>query len=153
LNASPATAAATTSLAERLAALRARLTAVRDPQARLSQLVEQARCRPHLPVPLRLEVHRVAGCQVRLWLVPEFRAGRCRFQTDSDAVTLRAMVGVLCELTDDLAPAEVATFEFGFLEELGLLRQLAESRRATVLRVAEQIRDFGRSQLVTVSSP
>jgi hypothetical protein len=38
----------------------------------------------------------------------------------------------------------VLRLDAAFLEELGLLRQLAESRRATILRVAEQIREFAR---------
>ena len=134
-------------MAGRLAALRARLLALRDPQARLSQLVEQARNRGHLPDALRADRHRVAGCQVRLWLVPALHAGRCRFQTDSDAVSLRALIGLLCELADGATPAEVATLDAGFLDELGLLRQLAESRRVTVLRVAAQMREFAQKHV------
>jgi cysteine desulfuration protein SufE len=135
---------APTTLAGRQCRLEEQLRALRDPQARFGFLVERARTQPPLPDTLRLDVHRVAGCQVRLWLVPEFEDGCCRFCCDSDAVTLRAFVGALCELTDALPPAEVLRLDAAFLEELGLLRQLAESRRATILRVAEQIREFAR---------
>ncbi len=135
---------APTTLAGRQSRLEAQLRALRDPQARFGFLVERARTQPPLPDALRLDNHRVAGCQVRLWLVPKFQDGHCRFRCDSDAVTLRAFVGVLCELTDALPPAEVLRLDAAFLEALGLLRQLAESRRATILRVAEQIREFAR---------
>lgn len=119
-----------------------RLRSFADPQARFGHIVEHARRQPPLPESLRLDSFRVQGCQVRLWLVPEFHDGRCRYRTDSDAVTLKAFVGLLCELASDLPPAEAARVDGQLLEELGLLRQLAESRRATILRVAEQIRDF-----------
>ncbi len=133
-------------LAAKQQALLAALARLRDPQARFAWAVEQARHRAPLPEELRLEVHRVTGCQVRLWFVPEFRDGHCWFRTDSDALTLKAMTGLLCELASGATPAEIASLDFAFLDELGLVRQLAESRRATVLRVAEQIRTFAASQ-------
>ncbi|HRI13226.1 MAG TPA: SufE family protein [Verrucomicrobiota bacterium] len=132
------------SLAERQASLVAGLAQLRDPQARLTWAVERARQRNHLPDRLRLDEFRVTGCLVRLWLVPEFREGKCWFQTDSDAVTLRATIGLLCDLANGCEPSELAQWNPDFLERLGLLRQLAENRRATVLRVAELIRTFAK---------
>lgn len=129
-------------LAAKQQELLAALTRLRDPQARFAWAVEQARKRPSLPESLRLDAHRVTGCQVRLWFVSEFRDGRCWFHTDSDAVTLKAMTGLLCELASGATPAELATLDLAFLDQLGLLRQLAENRRATVLRVADQLRAF-----------
>jgi cysteine desulfuration protein SufE len=122
--------------------LLATLMRLRDPQARFAWAVERARQRPPLPEDLRVDVLRVTGCQVRLWFVAELADGRCRFRTDSDAVTLKAMTGLLCDLCSDGTPAEIVALDFAFLEQLGLLRQLAENRRATVLSVAEQIRAF-----------
>ncbi len=97
-----------------------------------------------MPDTLRLDEHLVPGCQVRLWFVSETRDGLCRFQTDSDAVTLKALTGLFCDLANDLPPEQIRTFDAGFLEQLGILKQLAESRRATVLRVAEAMREFAR---------
>ncbi|HTH46473.1 MAG TPA: SufE family protein [Candidatus Limnocylindria bacterium] len=134
-------------LAARQHALLAALTHLRDPQARFAWAVEQARKRPPLPETLRLDTHRVTGCQVRLWFVSEFRDGGCWFRTDSDAVTLKAMTGLLCDLASGATPAEIATLDLAFLDQLGLLRQLAENRRATVLRVADQLRAFAAAQV------
>jgi cysteine desulfuration protein SufE len=127
--------------------LLATLARLRDPQARFMWAVERARQRPQLPEQLRVDTHRVTGCQVRLWLVAEFAGGRCRFRTDSDAVTLKAMTGLLCDLCSDGTPAEIVALDFAFLDQLGLLRQLAENRRVTVLRVAEQIRAFAAARV------
>ncbi len=121
------------------------LLRLRDPQARFAWAVEQAKHRAHLPDPLRTESNRVEGCQVRLWFVPRFEAGRCHFQTDSDAVTLRAMSGILCDLASGSTPGELADWKPDFLERLGLLRQLADNRRATVLRIADKIRAFAQT--------
>jgi len=130
-------------LAEREAALVATLMRLRDPQSRFAWLVERARERPHLADDLRLDAHRVTGCQVRLWWIPEFRGGRCWFQSDSDAVTLRALTGMWCDLTSGASPSELAAWNPDFAVRLGLMRQMAENRQATVLRVAAMIRDYG----------
>ncbi len=123
------------------------MLSVRDPQQRLARLVAMAKARPLLPDALKLDMHRVEGCVVRIWFVPELRDGRCWFQTDSDAVTLKALVGLLCEVYGGHTPSEITAHEPKFLEELGVLKQLAESRRATVLRVAEKIREFAAANL------
>lgn len=112
------------------------LKAIRDPQARFQWLVDRARLRPALPDVLRREEHRVTGCQVRLWWVRVERDGRRWFASDSDAVTLKALTGLLAECFSGEEMRVLKEEPVRFLEELGLLRQLAESRRATVLRVA-----------------
>ena len=141
----------TGSLAARQAELLSPLAALRDPQARLAWLIERARQRPPLPEVFRQEAHRVAGCLVRLWFVPEFRAGRCWFHTDSDAVTLKALVGLLSEVYSGGAPVEIVRHPPDFLHELGLLRHVAENRRATILRVADQIQSFAAAQRMEAS--
>lgn len=135
------------SIDSKVSSLLAPILATRDPQQRLARLVELAKARPLLADALRLDVHRVDGCQVRIWFVPEFRDGRCWFQSDSDAITLKALVGLLCEVYSGRTPAEITAHEPRFLDDLGVLKQLAESRRATVLRVADKIRDFAAARL------
>ncbi len=117
-----------------------RLRRLRDPQARLQLAVDLARTRSGLPEALRIDAHRVHGCLVRLWVVGAMQEGRCWFAVDSDAVSLKAIVGLLCDLNSGLRPDEIDENPAAVLEELGLLRQLAESRRATILRVAATLR-------------
>ena len=140
-------------LEARLAALSATLGALRHPQQRLGKLVDLARARPPMPEALRRDEHLVPGCQVRLWFVREFHEGRCRFRTDSDAVTLKALTGLFCDLANELPPEEVARFNADFLDDLGILKQLAESRRATVLRVAESMREFAKGRMPNAGCP
>ena len=137
-------------LAARSAALSAVLAAIPDPQARFAWLVEQARLRPMLPPERRREEFLVPGCQVRLWFVPEFREDRCWFLLDSDAVSLKALAGLICDFYDGQPPNAVLDYAPGFLDELSLRTNLAENRRRTVWRVRELIRDFARAQVPPV---
>ena len=122
------------------------LLKIRDPQQRLARLVEEARRRPPLPPAMRLEAHRVEGCIVRVWFVPEFRDGKCFFQCDSDAVSLKAVGGLLCELYSAHTPEEIAGANSGVWQPLNLLHQLAENRQRTIALIEEKIRRFAREQ-------
>jgi cysteine desulfuration protein SufE len=84
---------------------------------------------------------------VRLWWIPELRDGRCWFRTDSDAVSLKALTGFLSQHYSGRTPHEVIQGERAPLERLGLLRHLADNRRATVLRVEDLIHAFASEAL------
>ena len=127
--------------------LLAPLRAIRDPQSRLAWAVEQAQHRSPLPDNLRLDQYRIEGCLVRIWLVSDFANGVCNFRSDSDAASLKALAGILCDYYSGEAPAAIIHRPPDFLQQLGLLRHLAENRRATVLRIGEKIREFAATHL------
>jgi cysteine desulfuration protein SufE len=123
------------------------LLEVRNPQQRLAMIVEHARRRAPLDAASRVEGYRVQGCLVRTWFIADMRDGKCAFKSDSDAVMLKALLGLLCDLYSGFSPEEIAGSAGEVLSRLGVLHQLAENRQRTVLRIAEQIHDFARAQL------
>ena len=134
------------SLADKRAALLAQLGGLRHPQERLQWLVEQARLRPALTAEWRTEAHRVPGCLANLWLVIEWREGRCWFQCDSDSQIVRAVAGLLCEFYSGQKPAEILALEPGFLEQVGINQHLTANRRNVLSRVWERIRGFAEQR-------
>jgi cysteine desulfuration protein SufE len=133
--------------------LLAPLVALRDPQSRLAWVVDQARHRPSLPDECRTDAFRVEGCLVRLWFVPEKRGELCFFRSDSDAASLKAITGLLCDYYSAESPESIASHHPDFLQRLGLLRHLADNRRATILRVADKIREFAVANRVGSPPP
>ena len=131
-------------LAAKRDALLAQLGGFRHPQERLQWLVEQARQRPALAAESRTEAHRVPGCLANLWLVAEWRAGRCWFQCDSDSQIVRAVAGLLCDFYSGQPPAEILAMEPGFLEQVGINQHLTANRRNVLSRVWERIQLFAR---------
>lgn len=115
------------------------LEALNDPQQRLQWVVERARSKPPLPDAARTDACRVAGCQVRTWWNASCHDHHWTLAADSDAVTLKALLGLLAECYDGESSQGIVADPPDFLERLGLLRQLAENRRATVLRVAQAL--------------
>ena len=128
----------------RLAHWSARLAALNDPQTRLAHLVEAARLQPSLPATDRQEVHRVAGCLVRTWWIAQWQDGRCWFQTDSDAMTLKSLAGAIAELASGGTPDEIAALDFSAFDSLGLLKQLAENRQKTIRNLITATKTFAR---------
>ena len=126
------------------------LLQIGDPQQRLARLVEGARHLAPLEAVLRIEGSRVEGCLVRVWFVPELRGGKCFFHCDSDAVSLKALGGLLCELYSGHAPEEISATNTGLLKHLGILHQLAENRQRTLARIEEKIRHFAREHQTKV---
>lgn len=122
------------------------LLQISDSQARLARLIEEARRRAPLPPALRIETNRVEGCLVRVWFVAEFREGQCHFQCDSDAVSLKAVGGLLCDLYSGRTPEEILASKRGVLEQLHILHQLAENRQRTIARMEEKIRHFAEER-------
>lgn len=117
----------------------AALQALGDPQRRLAWLVERARHRPPFPAEHRTEANRIHGCQARVWLRRRRVGGLWSFELDSDAATLKALGGLLCELASGQSASEPPNLDLQSLGRLDILRNLAPSRRATVLRIADQI--------------
>jgi cysteine desulfuration protein SufE len=131
---------------ERATELASELGRWSDPQARFAWLVEEARRRPFLPAEYRRDEFRVTGCQVRTWFVPEFRDKCCWYRLDSDAASLKALGGVLCDFYSGWSPGDVEATSPSFLEALNLGGLLAENRRRTVWRIRELIREFAVHQ-------
>ncbi len=136
------------SCAERQAALVARLGALRDPQQRMSWVVERARHRGGMDVDRRTQDRLVPGCAARVWFQGWIEGETCRFSCDSDASILKAVAGLMCEIYDGRPPREVAAVEPEFLEGTGLMRQFSENRRRTILRIRELIREFAADALL-----
>ena len=121
-----------------------------DPQQRLARVLHDTPKKPVLEPALRIEANRVEGCMVRIWLVPELRDGKCFFRCDSDAVSLKAVGGLLCELYSGHSAEEIAATNTGVLKHVGILVQLAENRQRTIARIEEKIRHFAQEHQTKV---
>ena len=128
----------------------AELFQIGDPQQRLAHVVHHASKRPSLEAAFRVEGNRVEGCLVRVWFVAELRGGKCFFRCDSDAVSLKALGSLLCELYCGHSPEEIAATNAGVLKHVGILPQLAENRQRTLAHIEEKIRRFAQEHQTKV---
>jgi cysteine desulfurase/selenocysteine lyase len=93
--------------------IRAEFAELDDPVDRTTYLIEIGRTLPPLDEHFKTEENRVLGCQARVWLVAEERAGpprRLDFLADSDAQIVRGLIAVLLAAFNGKMPAEILAF-------------------------------------------
>lgn len=117
-----------------------------DPQERLSILVERTRTQPPLPSGDRIDANRVAGCVSTVWIVGEYRDGKCYFRADAESPVVRGLVGFLCEFFSGFPPAAIVATDPDPLEALGLTRNLSPTRRNGLASARAAIRAFAARQ-------
>jgi cysteine desulfuration protein SufE len=123
------------SLAEKQRQIVGRLSVIEDPHERLAALMSRAKKIPSPDKVYLTEENRVPGCQSRVWLAGAMDAGVCHWRMESDAPMVKGLVGLLCELYEGAAPADVLTLEPTLFEDLGIIRMVSPTRIAGLASV------------------
>lgn len=136
------------SVAEKERQLIARLAVIEDPHERLAALMSRAKKFPAPPAELLTEENRVLGCQSRVWLTGSLESGLCRWRMECDAPMVKGLVGLLCELYDAIAPADVLAAEPAIFEELGISRMVSPTRLHGLAAVRGRMKQLASALLV-----
>ena len=134
-------------IAEKQRQLMAALTALKTAQDRLGFVVGRGRKAPSLEAEFKTDAFRVEGCLAKVWFVPEFVGGRCRFRADSDSSIVKGIAVLLCDFYSGLAPEEIVQSSPAFLEELGITQHLTPNRRNSLGKIWQTMRGFARGCL------
>jgi cysteine desulfuration protein SufE len=100
-----------------------------------------------LPEELKVETHRVHGCQSRVWMVGSSGpAGQLVVRADSDAFVVRGLIAIVLAVFRGKSPAEVPAVDVeGVFAQLGLEQQLSLGRRNGLHAMVERIRALARA--------
>ena len=104
-------------------------------------IIELGRKLPPYPDEWADDAHQVPGCQSRVWLSHEMRAGKLFFAGASDAAIVSGLVAMLLRVYSGRSPDEVLATEPTFLKDLGLIEALSTNRGNGVAAMARRIRD------------
>lgn len=110
-------------------------------------IVDAGRAAGSLEPSLRTDTFRVEGCQSQLWLVPEYRDGRCHFRADSDSAIVKGIACLICHYYSGETPEDILKGSVRFLEEVGVDQHLSSNRRNGLGKVDERIKRFAQSLL------
>jgi cysteine desulfuration protein SufE len=89
--------------------------------------------------------HLIIGCQSRVWLHSELKDGKIYFSTDSDAVITKGIAALLLRVIDGEEPKDIASTDFGFLEQIGLKEHLSPTRANGLVSMMKQIKLYARA--------
>lgn len=135
------------SLTDKQTALVEEIQLIPDAYERLGYLVERGKLATGLPDDLRIDQFKIEGCMSQLWVVPEFKQGRCHFKSESDSAIVKGIATLLCDFYSDALPQEIIENDAAFLGEVGVTQHLSPNRRNGLSRIVEFIQHFARSCL------
>jgi cysteine desulfuration protein SufE len=133
--------------AEKQRQLTAALGAMKTAQDRLGYVVGLGRKAPPLEAQFKTDAFRVEGCLAKVWFVPDFTGGVCRFRADSDSAIVKGIAVLLCQIYSDQPPEEIVQTSPAFLEELGITQHLTPNRRNSLGRIWQEMQAFARAHI------
>jgi cysteine desulfuration protein SufE len=118
-----------------------------DAQERFLRVISWGKKGAGLPEEKKTDDYRIEGCQSMLWMVPEFRDGRCYFECDSDAFITKGVSSILCHVYNDSTPQEVVELPLDFMTEAGITQHLSPNRSNGLAQIGRKIREFAAAHL------
>ena len=134
-------------LKERESELIDSLKMIPDAYERLAYLIEFGKNTPKLESSLKLDSFKIEGCLSQLWIVPEFKEGKCYFQSESDSAIVHGIAGLLCDFYSNQYPSEILRNDATFLGEVGINQHLSPNRRNGLSKIVQSIHHFADSCL------
>jgi cysteine desulfuration protein SufE len=130
------------SIAEKQAAITASFNAIEDWESRYRKIIQLGKAMPDMPEALKTESNKVKGCQSQVWLHAALDDGRIVFQADSDAAIVRGLIGLLLEVYSGQPPAEILAADETFIDEIGLIEHLSQTRSNGLSAMIKQIKYY-----------
>lgn len=110
-------------------------------------LIELGKSLDALPDEKKTEDRLIKGCQSRVWLDTERKDGRLYFTADSDAIITKGIISLLISVYSGRTAEEIATDDFGFVEQIGLKENLSPTRANGLVSMIDRIKkeaEYGR---------
>ena len=134
-------------LEEKESAIVEEITLIPDAYERLGHIVELGKNAKGLSAELLIDSFKIEGCLSQLWVVPEYKKGRCYFRSESDSAIVKGIASLLCNFYSDTDPQSIVMNDASFLGQVGITQHLSPNRRNGLSRIVESIQHFARSCL------
>ena len=131
--------------AEAIEAVASDLDVFDDWMDRYGFIIELGRKLPPFPQEWQDDLHRVPGCQSKVWMEAQMRDGRMFLAGASDAAIVSGLVALLLRVYSGRPPAEILATSPEFLRDLGLLQNLSSNRGSGIASMAARIRDAAQA--------
>lgn len=107
-------------------------------------IIELGKDLPLIDEKYKVEDNLIKGCQSRVWLHAEKNNdGRVLFSADSDAIITKGLVALVIRVLSDLPPAEIASSDLHFVNDLGLTEHLSPTRSNGLASMIIQMKMYG----------
>ena len=108
-------------------------------------LIEFGKSLPLIDEQYKTEENRIHGCQSRVWLHPELKAGKLYFYADSDAIITKGIVGLLVKVLSGHTPKDIYENELFFIQKIGLKEHLSPTRANGLVSMINKMKMYAFS--------
>lgn len=125
-------------------ALAQKLLTQRDWNGRYRELMLLGKALPSLPAELKVDNHRVSGCESDAWLLCQRDSGgTLHFLADADARVIRGLIALVLACFNHRSAEQIRQFDIEtYFNQLELARHLSPSRGNGLRAIIERIRQF-----------
>ena len=103
-------------------------------------LIELSGSLPAIGEEHRNEQFLIRGCQSRVWVDAELRAGKIYFTADSDAIITKGIIALLIRVLSGRTPQEIVDSDLYFIDRIGLRENLSPTRANGLLAMIKQMK-------------
>lgn len=114
-------------------------------EERLEWVCERSVTSPPLEQSELADVLRIRECVSPLWFLPEASGGRCYFRARASSKVVAGVVSFLCDYFSGMTVEELLSEQGSVVEKLRFEQLLGITRRMTVARVVERMREFAEA--------
>jgi len=118
-----------------------------DWSERYQYLIDLGRKLPPFPDALKIDVHRLHGCQSMVWIVPSGDAGRLDFAAASDSAIVSGLIFLALRVYSGRSAEEILGTQADYIASIGLAKHLSPTRNNGLASLLERIRDTARQAL------
>jgi cysteine desulfuration protein SufE len=111
---------------------------------RYQYLIDLGRKLPALPEELKIEAHKVQGCQSQVWLVASGDSDKLDFRAISDSAIVSGLIALLLRVYSGRSAHEILDTEPQFIEAIGLAKHLSPTRSNGLAAMFKTIREYAR---------
>jgi cysteine desulfuration protein SufE len=86
--------------------------------------------------------NKVKGCQSTVWLVADYHNGRVFFKAESNSVIVQGLISLLIRVLSGQKPDDIVEAKLGFLNEIGMMTHLAQTRSNGLLAMLKQMKNY-----------
>ena len=108
---------------------------------RYEHLIDLGRQIPQIDDAYKNDLHRIQGCQSKVWVRVEEKNGTLHLTGDSNAAITRGLAALLIRVLSDQPADAIAEADLTFLEELGMQEHLSPTRKNGLHAMVRQIKE------------
>lgn len=91
---------------------------------------------------LKTEENIIKGCQSKVWLVADQKAGKVHFKADSNTDITKGLISLLIRVLNDRSPEEILNADLHFLKKIGMDSIIGSQRSNGLSAMIKQMKLF-----------